>query len=441
MSYSLSSSQDSPERGLNWIIPTAVFIVWQVVAFRVLGSWQQDAALLCVTFAVVLVARSSSSSAKKAPQTSLERIPLEESFQNHRFLEPETHPPEDSGGFFSCCMSRPGKRRSSNSVGLQALDRRHRVPGHFTGLRLEYPGGPLPSDKAFPSGEWLPPEQWCAMLERIQPSEVSACKELLQSIRHIKGPKDPMTMLRYLRARQGDVDKAVEMYRNSMRWREETQWVHGFFNGTIDDDLHVRLSPHWKCIGVLGWDRVGRPVIYERLGQIHLRSLLQIPDEFLAKHHVWGHTRLQQAIDEQMQRQGRPHMYITAVVDLAGLGTQHFDMQGLMKFKKTIRVGSDYFPEILSRVLVVRAPWIFSAFWKIVENFFDPGTREKIQIVSGQETFERMSEIIDPKWIPQELGGTLRAGSGPFCYPLVAPGGPVPQDIIDAIIKRCERPL
>ena len=36
----------------------------------------------------------------------------------------------------------------------------------------------------------------------------------------------------------------------------------------------------------------------------------------------------------------------------------------------------DRYPEMLKRVLVIRAPWVFPAVWRIVRTFLDKGTAE-----------------------------------------------------------------
>merc|ERR1712012_1409917 len=116
---------------------------------------------------------------------------------------------------------------------------------------------------------------------------------------------------------------------------------------------------------------------------------------------------------------------------------EHLSLKGLMKFKQTVRVDADYFPEIIGRVFIIRTPWIFSKIWAIVKHFFDEGTREKIQIVANSDTYKVLSQHIDKKWIPEDLGGDMRVGSGPLCEPLICNGGPVPRKLIDDIIKSC----
>ena len=38
--------------------------------------------------------------------------------------------------------------------------------------------------------------------------------------------------------------------------------------------------------------------------------------------------------------------------------------------------GKDRYPEVLKRIIAVRAPWVFPAVWRIVRTFLDKGTAE-----------------------------------------------------------------
>ena len=55
----------------------------------------------------------------------------------------------------------------------------------------------------------------------------------------------------------------------------------------------------------------------------------------------------------------------------------------LKVLKAIIATEDNYYPERLNKYLIINAPRIFSAIWKIVRAFVDPVTREKIHIVSG----------------------------------------------------------
>jgi len=303
---------------------------------------------------------------------------------------------------------------------------------------MESPGDEMPSSSFFERcavGERIP-DSWIDLLPCSQQVRAS-CLELRRLVSEVPGPKDPVTMLRFLYARGKNLEKAAEMYKTTMKWREEQQLVRGFEDGSLDDSLHRRLDNYWKVIGLLGRDLDGFPVLWERLGQAHSATLLPIPDEFGLKHEVYTNVRLLQAIEELILRNQSPKcMYMTVVVDLAGLGIQHLNLALLRKFHKNVRISQDHFPELVRRAIVVRAPRIFTRIWAIVQHFFDEGTRKKIRIAGDADTIAVLSEWIDKSWIPEGLGGDLRQGSSPMCAPFIAAGGPVPSSLVETI--KCE---
>eukprot|EP00451_Oxyrrhis_marina_P029234 CAMPEP_0204379644 /NCGR_PEP_ID=MMETSP0469-20131031/52759_1 /ASSEMBLY_ACC=CAM_ASM_000384 /TAXON_ID=2969 /ORGANISM="Oxyrrhis marina" /LENGTH=227 /DNA_ID=CAMNT_0051371157 /DNA_START=20 /DNA_END=703 /DNA_ORIENTATION=+ len=206
-----------------------------------------------------------------------------------------------------------------------------------------------------------------------------------------------------------------------MTWRQNSGWADGFEAGTLDDSLHKRFDDYWRPMGILGVDRTGDLVLWERMGTGNIDMFVQIPDEFLRKHETYSITRMSQAIDEHMMRTGRAGSgSLTIVEDLQGLNSSQFHLGGFAKFGLCARIGEDYFPELVKKIVVVRAPWIFSAMWKIVQLFFDEGTRAKIDFVPDSRTYDAISALIEPQWIPEILGGELRACGRSDCFPVIA---------------------
>lgn len=300
----------------------------------------------------------------------------------------------------------------------------------FTGLRMADPSGPMPSCQQFLQ-QYLDDDSVYGGYTRLQCSdeEKSRCKDLKAAVARVQGPKDAITMLRFLRARQGDVNLAAQMYQASMKWRNKEQLHSGFYLGTIDDTLHRRFDGSWKVLGLLGRDRDGDPIIWERLGRAVMGTCAITPTKFLVEHEVYTMVRTQQAMDELCRAEGKPYMYYTVIEDLDGLGLQHCSWTALQKYKECVRIGQDHYPEMVKRIVIVRAPWIFAKVWSIVQTFFDEGTRQKIQIVSAKDTKKVLDRFIDNKWLPVSLGGQLQIESNADCEPLVVIPKEVPPSV------------
>lgn len=340
---------------------------------------------------------------------------------------------QSSSCWWFCCAGIE-RKEGTDSAALLASSDTMMVHPKFCGLRLQRPGEQLPDCSSFSADLGLGPER-CFSFNQLGCTDIETdgCIQLKAQLVAVSGPKDPITLIRYLRARQGNVTRAAQMYGQSMKWRDENKFAGGFQDGTIDDSLHRRFDPYWKPVAVLGRDRDGDCVAWERLGRGHMPSAAATPVEFLVKHEVYTNVRVQQALDEQARFDGRPLMYYTVVEDLYGLGLQHMNWAGLQKYKACVRISEDYFPEIVKRIIIVRAPWIFTKIWAIVQHFFDAGTRDKIQIVNPSDTYKVLTKYIDKEWIPESLGGDLRVASDPDCAPLIPLAGPVPPDILNEI--------
>lgn len=295
----------------------------------------------------------------------------------------------------------------------------------------------LAAFKPYPWGDHFP-DHWVSQLGHTG-DERALCAKLEAALASVQGPKDAITMLRYLRARQGNLDKAASMYRNTQEWHLQTDLERRFRLREIDETIHQRFDDYWKLVGLVGRDRDGSPVLWERIGQSHAATITRVPHEFIQRHEVYSMTRLMQSMEELSFRDDRPHIYFTAIVDLDGMGLQHIRSAVLNMYKAMVRIDEDFYPEMVKRAIVVRAPWIFEKIWVIVKHFFDEGTRNKIQIAGRSNTIGALSPYIDPKYIPKALGGSADDVGGPFLEPFVSGGqGAVPEDLLEAIQRSCK---
>lgn len=304
----------------------------------------------------------------------------------------------------------------------------------WCGLRLREPSDPLPSCEGFSLGR--PDEallnDWAGL--RCADDERDRCIELKHLVRGVDGPKDAMTLLRFLRARKQNVPLAADMYTVAMKWHAANPLVSGVQLGTVDVSLHREFDSYWQLVGLLGQDREGDCILWEGIGRSVFAQSSLLPDAFFLDHQVHTCVRMQQALDEQTKRDGRPHMYFTIVEDLHGLGTQHLNLDGWRKYSRCARICQDYFPEIVKRVIIVRAPWIFGRIWNIMKHCLDETFRDKIVFINASETRAGLVKYIDSKWVPESLGGDLRVAGDPDCFGVLPVGRSlVPQELIDKI--------
>lgn len=68
----------------------------------------------------------------------------------------------------------------------------------------------------------------------------------------------------------------------------------------------------------------------------------------------------------------------------------------------------DNYPEILGKMYIINAPFIFSGIWLIVKPWLDEKTKAKIKILGSGYQKELLSQI-DAENLPDFLGGTSTA--------------------------------
>ena len=91
------------------------------------------------------------------------------------------------------------------------------------------------------------------------------------------------------------------------------------------------------------------------------------------------------------------HMINTnfCVADLTGLTTSTFGKEGRRVVAKLSKMGAGNFPEVLDKMYIVNAPWIFTAIWGVMKHFVAERTRNKISIFGVSATTTALAEHLE----------------------------------------------
>merc|ERR1712154_630173 len=121
------------------------------------------------------------------------------------------------------------------------------------------------------------------------------------------------------------------------------------------------------------------------------------------------------------------------VMDLSGFSTSHFGSNYRNIIREIIGDEQNVFPETLYVLFLVNTPWAFRMIWKILSNFIDPITYEKIKVLGG-DYLNEMKKYIDIDQIPTKYKGK---GKKPIklghCSDL--PHGRYPLDFYEKVQK------
>ncbi|GAB5355820.1 hypothetical protein AAMO2058_000238000 [Amorphochlora amoebiformis] len=213
-----------------------------------------------------------------------------------------------------------------------------------------------------------------------------------------------VTLKRFLKAREYDVEKAYKMYTNCLKWRRENEI------DKIVDNPPAKLETYKKLVASKhhGFDKLGRPIYVERVGQIHyptLNEYLTLDD--LMDIHVYHMELSAKMCAESSKKLGKDVHQGCHIVDLAGMSMHH--RHGLAFIQRCAKVDEAYYPETMGKLYIINAPRIFGFFWGICKAWVHPNTQRKIEVISGEPENE-LRKAIPLHFLPVEFGGKCNCG-------------------------------
>ncbi|XP_046899601.1 SEC14-like protein 1 isoform X2 [Hypomesus transpacificus] len=255
-------------------------------------------------------------------------------------------------------------------------------------------------------------------LTPLQESCLIRLRQWLQETHKDKIPKDEH-ILRFLRARDFNMDKAREILCQSLTWRKQHQVDYLLETWASPQVLHDHYTGGWHH-----HDKDGRPLYILRLGQMDTKGLVRaLGEESLLRHVLSINEEGLRRCEENTKVFGRPISCWTCLVDLEGLNMRHLWRPGVKALLRIIEVVEANYPETLGRLLILRAPRVFPVLWTLVSPFIDENTRKKFLIYAGNDYQGPggLVDYIDKEVIPDFLGGE--------CMCEVPEGGLVPKSL------------
>jgi len=204
---------------------------------------------------------------------------------------------------------------------------------------------------------------------------------------------DDVTLLRFLRARDQNLDKAENMLRRCMQWRSDVEVAR-----------YVTWKPA-KCVEEdstfhqTGTDYEGRPVFWLPMGRWNTRGLLEqgYKDDVTKLRYYVLETLMHKIINSEAHQ----CMVIFGVEGLTYWKVAHLETMQLMM--DSFRDLAMNYPEIIKKMFVVNTPWYFPYVLKFVKPILSQRTTNKLHIFNGDKA----------KWLPVLLEAMPRAALPP----------------------------
>ena len=199
---------------------------------------------------------------------------------------------------------------------------------------------------------------------------------------------DDRLYLRYLRARNFDVDKAVLMLNATLQWREKfgLKNIHEW----IDT---IRVENDSGKMYTRGFDRDGSILLYMKPRLENSKN-----HDGNLKHLVYN---MERAISTMERTTGEEKLVL--LIDYDGYNLS--SAPPMKTSMETLSILQNHYPERLRCAYCLRPPWVFNAFWSVISPFIDPITKNKIKMVPAEQLRKQLLEKIDPTVLEASCGG------------------------------------
>jgi len=218
-----------------------------------------------------------------------------------------------------------------------------------------------------------------------------------------------VTLLRFLRARKFDLEKAKIMWEANEKWRLDFKTDE--IARDFDYKEHIEVDKYYPQY-YHKMDKDGRPVYIERLGKLDINKLYAVttPERQLQRlvheYERFIRDRLPACSD------AAGHLVETSctIMDLYNVGLGSF-----YRVKDYVsaasNIGQNYYPETMGKFYIINAPYLFSTVWSLIKPWLDEVTVSKISIL-GKGFKADLVKQIDEENLPADLGGKCQCTEG-----------------------------
>mmetsp|Transcript_13771 Transcript_13771/g.26243 ORF Transcript_13771/g.26243 Transcript_13771/m.26243 type:complete len:702 (-) Transcript_13771:106-2211(-) len=242
-----------------------------------------------------------------------------------------------------------------------------------------------------------------AVQKRVWGSDGPAASSAEASVTYLRSEH---MLVRFLVARQWDVEKTVAMLQNHYTWLGEIN-MEALLNDPFPEEQHIKLFYPQIYHGT---DKLGRPVYIERPGLIDMPRLLQVvaPERLLQYMYAGAEQTIRRRLPACSLARGEVVDKTLNIMDLSGLNFRVVTHTTARRVLREFIVAlQNHYPETTGRMIIINAPKVFSIAWSFVKPMLDEKTVNKISIFGcDPATYtEVLLDLIDADQLPKLFGG------------------------------------
>ncbi|OMJ08759.1 CRAL-TRIO domain-containing protein [Smittium culicis] len=193
-------------------------------------------------------------------------------------------------------------------------------------------------------------------------------------------------VLRFLRARKWDVDKALDMILAAIKWRFANNIDEIIYYGESANDASLMFKGTSFIHGV---DKLKHPIVWAPSAKHFQKdqSFSQVKRYLIC---------IMEAVRQMLHY---PHERVCLIMDLTNHSNSNMDWPFTKMFLKLLEA---YYPECLAVAIINNGPWFFSGVFKMIKPLIDPTVAQKIQFAKNADG---LLKFIDQDQLLKSRGG------------------------------------
>ena len=170
----------------------------------------------------------------------------------------------------------------------------------------------------------------------------------------------------------------------------------------VEPSLYLSQYPHTYY----SYTKEGYPLFFSKPGVLNINSLECITSIQGILNYHW-HDMMHNYQSWLRQTTNKRYECVL-VLDLDHLTSSQLSKRAMNIMKIQTSIDSLCFPETLHRMLIINAPAFFTMTWKVVKNWVDIRTSNKVELYGKNSAIwkARLQQLVDPHNLPQDYAGT-----------------------------------